>query len=78
MYKFADSALNEVSATPKYADAAQALELQRLKKELDSGKLKDVRDTPDWWKRFTSIEIDFILNYKKEVRHAKVSNKRRV
>lgn len=78
MYKYADAALNEVSATPKYADAAQSIELQRLKKELDSGKLANVRDTPEWWTRFTSIEIDFILNYKKEKGRVKVSNKRRV
>ncbi len=62
----------------RYADAAQSIELQRLKKELDSGKLVNVRDTPEWWTRFTSIEIDFILNYKKEKGRVKVSNKRRV
>ena len=76
MYRFADAALNEVSATPKYADAAQSIELQRLKKDLDSGKLKDVRDTPEWWKVYTSIEIDFILNYKEASAKAR-NNKRR-
>lgn len=62
--RYIDAALNEVSAgTYRYVDAAQEQELAKIKKQLDKGQLKDVRNKPEWWKVYTSIEIDYIINY---------------
>jgi len=51
-----------------FADSAQRDELKKIEKLLKAGKLKKVRDTPDYWKKYTSIEIAYILDYYKAKR----------
>ena len=44
-------------------DQAQKDNLNKIQKELDRGMYKNVRDTPIFWRKFTSIELQFILDY---------------
>jgi len=46
-------------------DTPQKELLDKLKEELDSGMHREVCDTPPFWKRFTSAEIKYILDYYK-------------
>ncbi len=39
--------------------------LDKLKKELDAGMHREVCDTPPFWKKYTAVEIEFILNYRR-------------
>ncbi len=57
---------NKESQVVKYADSAQREILKKLDKQLKAGKLDHVRDTPDYWKKFTSVELEYILNYRRD------------
>ena len=46
-----------------YTDTAQAEILEELDKQLKAGKLKEVCDTPKFWQRFTTVELDYILKF---------------
>lgn len=49
-----------------YADVAQQEVLKKLDKMLDAGKLDHVRDTPEYWKKYTTVEMAYILRRKHE------------
>lgn len=49
----------------KNIDSPQQDRLTQIKAELDAGGLRNVRDVPIFWKVYTSLEIEFILNYLK-------------
>lgn len=53
----------------RHVDAAQQEVLDRIKDSFDKGELKQVRDTPDYWKKYTEIELDFILKLSKPKKH---------
>lgn len=50
-----------------FIDAPQAEILNELKAALDAGGLREVRDTPEYWQKYTTPELNFILEYLKEV-----------
>lgn len=47
-------------------DQHQQDSLTAIKKQLDKGKLTEVKDTPEYWKKYTTVELDYILSYLKE------------
>jgi len=49
-----------------YVDTAQQESLAQLDKLLKAGKLQDVRDTADYWKKYTRVEIDYIIKNKRK------------
>ena len=51
-----------------YADTAQQESLKKIKKQLDAGKLTKVRDTAEYWKKYTTVELAYILEYRKQKR----------
>lgn len=53
-------------------DKHQQDELQKIKKLLKAGELNHVRDTPDYWKLFTKVELDYIINYRRNLNGKKI------
>ncbi len=55
-----------------YVDTAQGDELKKLDKDLKAGKLDHVKDTAEYWKRYTTVELNYIMEYKENERRQKV------
>lgn len=46
-----------------YTDTAQSEILEELNKQLKAGKLTEVKDTAEYWIKFTTVELDYILKH---------------
>lgn len=49
-----------------YIDKLQEEQLTIIQSLLDAGELSEVRDIPEYWRQYTSVELQYILDYYKE------------